>query len=33
MEAGYLKPYFSIHDIMINKKEIDDILKEWKVKG
>lgn len=33
MEAGYLKPYFSIHDIMINKKEIDDILKELKVKG
>lgn len=33
MEAGYLKPYFSIHDIIINKNEINDILKEWKVKG
>lgn len=28
MEAGYLKPYFSIHDIIINKNEINDILKE-----
>lgn len=33
MEAGYLKPYFSIHDIIINKNEINNILKEWKVKG
>lgn len=27
MEKGYLKPYFSIHDIIIPKNEIDEILK------
>ena len=26
---GYLKPYFSIHDIIIPKNEIDEILKWW----
>ena len=27
MEAGNLKPYFSIHDIIISKDEINEILK------
>jgi len=27
MEAGNLEPYFSIHDIIISKEEIEEILK------